>query len=30
VLQVRALAAKVMEGKIVVGHSLQNDFQARL
>lgn len=28
--EARALAAKVMEGKIVVGHSLQNDFQALL
>lgn len=26
-LQAREMAAKVMDGKIVVGHSLQNDFQ---
>lgn len=25
--EARELAAKVMDGKIVVGHSLQNDFQ---
>lgn len=28
--EAREMAAKVMEGKIVVGHSLQNDFQALL
>ena len=28
--EAREMAAKVMDGKIVVGHSLQNDFQALL